>query len=44
MNPCTEIRGEENVRLRPGDQGGDEAEVGESLRDVKRFFHLFDFF
>ena len=29
MNPCTEIRGEENVRLRPGDRGGDEAEVSE---------------
>ena len=29
MNPCTEIRGEENVKLRPGDRGGDEAEVDE---------------
>ena len=35
MNPCTEIRGEENVRLRPGDRGGDEA--GVALKDVKRF-------
>ena len=29
MNPCTEIRGEENVRLRPGDRDGGEAEVVE---------------
>ena len=26
MNPCTEIRGDEKVRLRPGDQHGEDDE------------------
>ena len=31
MNPCTEIRGEEKVRLRPGDQHDQHGEDGDDV-------------